>query len=153
MMKTILKLSVLAATSILMYFIDLSLPAPSLTPGIQWMSEAHAQAGGVHRRTRRRSVAVGYAAGAASADAASAESTTQQQAATAEQQSATSQQKTAAPQETAGEALPLGTVVSVLPANCSPVTASGVAYQHCGADYYRAVFQGNNLVYVTASPG
>ena len=149
MMKTIFKFTTLVATSILMYFIDLSAPAPGLTPRIQWMSEAHAVAG-THRRTRRRSVAVGYTAGASSAAAASAESTTQQQAATAEQQSATSQQQTAAPQESAGEALPLGTVVSVLPANCSPVTASGVQYQHCGADYYRAVFQGNNLVYVTA---
>ncbi len=153
MMKTIFKFATLAATSILMYFIDLSLPAPGLTPGIQWMSEAHAQVGGVHRRTRRRSVAVGYTAGASSAAAASAESATPQQVATAEQQSATSQEQTAAPQETAGETLPMGTVVSELPANCSPVTASGVAYKHCGADYYRAVFQGNNLVYVTASPG
>ena len=63
------------------------------------------------------------------------------------------QQQVESSQATADGALPLGTVVSELPADCSTVMVSGVEYNHCGADYYRAVFQGNNLVYVTASPG
>jgi hypothetical protein len=48
--------------------------------------------------------------------------------------------------------LPLGTVVSALPPGCTPMTSGGVEYQYCGANFYRAVFQGNNLVYVTAKP-
>jgi hypothetical protein len=51
-----------------------------------------------------------------------------------------------------GKPLALGTVVSALPAGCSPVEISGTQYYQCGADYYRAAFQGNNLVYVTAKP-
>ena len=39
-------------------------------------------------------------------------------------------------------------VVTALPAGCKPETRSGVEYQNCGGVYYRAAFQGNNLVYV-----
>jgi hypothetical protein len=42
----------------------------------------------------------------------------------------------------------VGTVVSALPAGCKPETKGGVEYQNCGGVYYRAAFQGNNLVYV-----
>ena len=69
--------------------------------------------------------------------------------ATAQQQAAAAQQPAAAPSD---QALPLGTVVAALPAGCSQTTASGVQFYKCGANYYRAVFQGNNLVYVTAKP-
>jgi len=81
-----------------------------------------------------------------------------QQAATAQQQAAVAQQQAAAaappppPPATAGKPLPLGTVVSTLPAGCTAKTVGNVEYYHCGGNYYRAVFQGNNLVYVTAKP-
>ena len=115
---------------------------------------------GVARRTTRREV---VAVGAASASAATAQAATaQQQSATAQQQSATAQQQAAVAQQqstappppaaASGQALPLGTVVAALPAGCSQVTSGGVQYYKCGADFYRAVFQGNNLVYVTAKP-
>jgi len=38
------------------------------------------------------------------------------------------------------------------PAGCTAKTVGNVEYYHCGGNYYRAVFQGNNLVYVTAKP-
>jgi hypothetical protein len=43
-------------------------------------------------------------------------------------------------------------VVATLPAGCTQTTSGGVQYSKCGANYYRAAFQGNNLVYVTAQP-
>jgi hypothetical protein len=80
--------------------------------------------------------------------------TAQQQSATAQQQSATAQQQTATAQQQAAVAArppgapAAGAVVSALPAGCKPETRNGVEYQNCGGVYYRAAFQGNNLVYV-----
>ncbi len=74
----------------------------------------------------------------------------QQQAAAAQQQAAAAQQQAAAP--AAGKPLPVGTVVSTLPAGCTPKVVSGVEYRVCGSDFYRAAFQGSTLVYVTAQP-
>jgi type II secretory pathway pseudopilin PulG len=91
-----------------------------------------------------------------SATQAAAESTAatqQQQAATAQQQAATAQQQAATAQQLATAARPpgapaIGTVVTTLPAGCKPETRDGVEYQNCGGVYYRAAFQGANLVYV-----
>jgi hypothetical protein len=33
-----------------------------------------------------------------------------------------------------------------------PTSTGGVEYQNCGGVYYRAAFQGNNLVYVVQAP-
>ena len=82
----------------------------------------------------------------------------QQTAATAQQQAAAAQQQAAAaappapPPAAAGKPLPLGTVVSALPGGCTSTPVGGVEYYYCGGNFYRAVFQGNNLVYVTAKP-
>ncbi len=48
--------------------------------------------------------------------------------------------------------LPVGMVVAQLPAGCVSAPVSGVEYYLCGGNYYRASFQGNNLVYVVQSP-
>ncbi len=148
---------------------------PESPLGLQLLPEAHAIVGapvtpvsvaGVARRTTRRTVAVASttAASQSAAQATTAQqqsATAQQQSATAQQQSATAQQQAAAAQQPAsapaapaasGQALPLGTVVAALPAGCTQVAQGGVQYSKCGANYYRAVFQGNNLVYVTAQP-
>ena len=45
----------------------------------------------------------------------------------------------------------IGTVVPALPAGCAAVAKGGVEYYQCGSVYYRAAFQGNNLVYVTVA--
>jgi hypothetical protein len=127
---------------------------------------AFAQAGRVHRATRRRTAVVvssavradeaqddaAAAAAAQQSTAAQQSATAQQQSATAAQQSATAAQQTAAAQQAAkpaGGALPTGTVASALPAGCTASTVGGVEYHQCGANWYRSAFQGNNLVYVT----
>jgi hypothetical protein len=153
-MKTILKISVVAISLVLMLITDVPLLPLHLVP------EADAVLG-VRRRAARRGVAVGYTAGAAAASSSTSQqqaATAQQQSATAQQQSATAQQEAAAaaptapPPAAAGKPLPLGTVVSALPAGCVSTPVGGVEYYYCGGNFYRAVFQGNNLVYVTAKP-
>lgn len=145
---------VIAAALPLLYLADV---APGSAPGLTLIRDAQAIVGapmtpvsvaGVARRTTVR------AATAATATAAATSATAQQQAATAQQQAATAQQQAAtAQQQQAAAARPpgapaIGTVVNALPAGCKPETRSGVEFQNCGGVYYRAAFQGNNLVYV-----
>ena len=76
-------------------------------------------------------------------------------AAAAQQQAAAAQKDAAAARQALAVAqgvLPLGTVVRTLPAGCPSATVAGVEYYHCGGNYYRAAFEGNNLVYVTTQP-
>ena len=96
---------------------------------------------------------VAEATAAAAAASQQQAATAQQQQATAQQQAATAQQQAATAQQQAAAARPagapaVGTVVNALPAGCKPETRGGVEYQNCGGVYYRAAFQGNNLVYV-----
>ena len=141
-MKNSLKFAVLASTAIVEFKLDLESTPTWQRPGCPLISEALSVYVRL-RLTRRRGVAVGYAAGSASgaAAASAASSTTQEQAVPA--------QPATAPES---GAQPIGTVVSTLPAGCSPVDVGGTEYQKCGPDYYRAAFQGNNLVYVTSQP-
>ena len=134
--------------------------APDAPAGLTLLQEAHAVVGapltpvsaaGVARRTTRRVVVAETSA--TQAAAASTAATAQQQAATAEQQAATAQQQAATAQQQAAASRPpgapaAGAVVTALPAGCKPETKGGVEYQNCGGVYYRAAFQGNNLVYV-----
>jgi len=46
----------------------------------------------------------------------------------------------------------VGTVVPKLPEGCSPVVVGDVQHYHCAGNYYRAVFQENNLVFGTTDP-
>jgi len=164
-MKTILKIAATTIALVLMLIADIPLLPVQLVP------EAHAVLG-VRRRT---AVVVGATVHAADS-AQMAQS--QQQAAAAQQQAAASQQQAAAAQQqataakqdaaaakqqaaaappappaaAAGTLLPLGTVVSALPAGCVSTPVGGVEYYYCGGNFYRAVFQGNTLVYVTAQP-
>lgn len=133
----------------------------------------HAQYGIRRRTARRTTVVVGSSVKAASsAQTAAAQQQTataqqqaaasQQQAAAAEQQAADAQQRAAAAEKEAAVAkqdlavaqgfLPLGTVVRTRPKDCVTTAVGGVEYYKCGVNYYRAVFEGNNLVYVTAQP-
>ena len=134
--------------------------APDAPGGLTPLQDAHAVVGapltpvsaaGVARRTTRRVVVAETSA--TQAAAASTAATQQQQAATAQQQAATAQQQAATAQQLATAARPpgapaIGTVVTTLPAGCKPETRDGVEYQNCGGVYYRAAFQGANLVYV-----
>ena len=156
--SSILKALLLAAALPLLYLGDL---VPGAPLGLTLVRDAHAVVGapltpvsaaGVARRTTRRVVAAESAATASTAQQQAAtahqqQATAQQQAATAQQQAATAQQQAAAAARPPG-APPAGAVVNALPAGCKPETSNGVEYQNCGGVYYRAAFQGNNLVYV-----
>jgi len=151
-MKTMLRVTVVATALVVMLLADLALLVP----------DTHAIFG-VWRRAGRRMAVVGtvavastaaVAAAGATAAAASQSAAAQQQAAAAQHQAAVAQQQaaTAPPPAAAGKELPLGTVVSMLPAGCVTTPVGGVEYYYCGGNFYRAVFQGNSLVYVTARP-
>jgi hypothetical protein len=84
--------------------------------------------------------------GEASASAAAANQ------AAASQHQAAPAAPAAPPPAATGKPLPLGTVVSALPAGCTSTPVGGEEYYYCGGNFYRAVFQGNQLVYVTAQP-
>jgi hypothetical protein len=55
-------------------------------------------------------------------------------------------------QAATGKPLPLGTVVSALPAGFISTPVGGVESYYCGGNFNREVFQGNQTVYVTAKP-
>jgi glucose/arabinose dehydrogenase len=150
-MKTMLKIAVVGSALVVMLLADVPLLVP----------DAHAILG-----VRRRTAVVAASAGAASAHAADSAqmAQSQQQAAAAQQQAAAAQQQAAAakqqaavaapapPPAVAGAKLPLGTVVAALPGGCASTPVGGVEYYYCGGNFYRAMFQGNTLVYVTAEP-
>ena len=136
-MKTMVKIAVVAISLVLMLIADIPLLPVQLVP------EADAILG-VRRRAFRRGVVVGETAAATATVAAS-----QQQAAAPPPPAAA---PAAPPPAATGKPLPVGTVVSALPAGCTTTPVGGVEYYYCGGNFYRAVFQGNSLVYVTAKP-
>ena len=139
-MKTTLKITLAASGLVLLLIADVPVLFEQLVP------EAHAIFG-VRRRAARRGVIVGYSMGEASANAAAAN-----QAAASSQQQAAPAAPASPPPAATGKPLPLGTVVSALPAGCTSTPVGGEEYYYCGGNFYRAVFQGNSLVYVTAQP-
>ena len=149
-MKTILRISVIAISLVFMLFADVSILSVKLVP------EAEAIFG-VRRRTAVVVGATVHAEDAAAMSQAQQQTAAaQQQAAAAQQQAAAAKQQAAAapapPAAAAGQPLPVGTVVSALPQGCVSTPVGGVEYYYCGGNFYRAVFQGNQLVYVTAQP-
>jgi hypothetical protein len=49
-------------------------------------------------------------------------------------------------------AVPVGTVVPSLPPGCKSAVISGVNYSDCNGVFYRAGFQGNQVVYIVSQP-
>lgn len=142
-MKTIFKSTIIASALLFMLMADMPLFLEQHVPPLfdQLVPEAHAILG-VRRRTRRRTaVVVGSAAYATTTSA-------QQQAEAAKQQAAAPLPPAAA----AGKPLPMGTVVATLPGGCTSTPVGGKEYYYCGGNFYQAVFQGNQLMYVTAKP-
>jgi hypothetical protein len=43
-------------------------------------------------------------------------------------------------------------VVSALPAGCTSTPVGGVNYYYCGGNFYKAVYEGSTLKYVTTIP-
>jgi len=165
-MKTIFKISFLGFFFVLVVLLDVL--------SLHLVPDAYAIYGTRRRTARRTAVVVGSAtaasAGAATAAAQQQTAAAQQQAATAEQEAAaakqaqaTAEQEAAAAQAEAeaakqqaaaaqAGALPIGTVVNALPEGCTQKVIGGVQYYQCGSNYYRAAFQGSQLVYITAQP-
>jgi hypothetical protein len=152
-MKNTFKMAVLGPVLFVLLMLgDVAPPTAQAPLQFQLVPEAQAIFG-VWRRAARRTVIVGSAVVATTATAEAVAA--QQQAATAEQQAAEAKKQASAPPPppaAAGKALPLGTVVATLPAGCTSTPVNNVNYFYCGGNFYRAVFQGNNLVYVTAQP-
>jgi len=141
-MKTILKTAVLSICAGLLFMLDVP---PEFPPHVEFVSEAHAILG-VRRRSVRRGVIIGSSMAAGSAASA------QSQPAAAPAPAPAPVPAPAPAPAASGKPLPLGTVVSSLPGGCTSTPVDGVDYYYCGGNFYRAVFQGNNLVYVTAKP-
>lgn len=116
-------------------------------------------------RGRGAAFAVGAAVGSSNTSASSASqadvAAAQQQAAAAEQRAADERRRADAAQADAAAArqqasaagpLPMGTVVTSLPAGCAATPSGGVAYYSCGGNTYKAVYEGSSLKYVTTKP-
>lgn len=143
-MKTILKAMALSVCTGLLFMLDVSVsPESPSRAGLTLVPEAHAVFG-VRRRAVRRGVVVGSSMAATEAATAAA----------AESQPVAAPAAPPAPAEpqATGKPLPLGTVVSSLPAGCTSTPVGDVNYYYCGGNFYRTAFQGNQLVYVTAKP-
>jgi|SRR5262245_20451735 len=90
------------------------------------------------------------AANAAYANAAAAQASAAN--AAAAQAAAAQANAAAAAARTAASGLPVGTIVPNLPPGCQSIVISGVNYFNCAGVYYRAGFQGNNIVYIVSQP-
>jgi hypothetical protein len=163
----------LISTAIILIFVGDAPPDSRF--GFQLFPEAQALFGVWRRAARRTAVIGGAAVVTAAAVAGSAEAAAaNQQAAPAPAPAPASEAKAApasgsepkaAPASgsepkaapvpasaDSGQPLPLGTVVNSLPGSCTDTPVGGITYYYCSGNFYRAVFQGNTLVYVTAKP-
>jgi hypothetical protein len=114
-------------------------------------AQTAAGVGHMHRATRRRTAVV-----VSSATHAQDQQQAQAQAAA---QTPPPQQATPAPAPASTPPpastqaqLPIGTVVTKLPAGCVSKPINGMQYYQCGSNYYLAAYQEGALVYVTAAP-
>jgi hypothetical protein len=165
-MKRFLMPIVLTASLVLMSVADF-LPKSPLRVGLVKNAEAiigmpwtPLSFAGVARRTMYREAAYGAAASAAAANVAAANyayaNAAAAQAAAANaaaaQAAAANAAAAAAAAHAAASALPIGTMVPSLPPGCTSTVISGVNYFNCAGVYYRAGFQGNNIVYIVSAP-
>ena len=100
----------------------------------------------------RRSMYAEAAYGAAAANMAYANAAAAQAAAANAAAAQAAAANAAAAQRAPGAAVPIGTVVPSLPSGCNSIVIGGVNYFNCAGVYYRAGFQGNNVVYIVSAP-
>ena len=126
--------------------------------GMPWTPYSFA---GAARRSMYAEAAYGAAAAnaaamnAAAANAAYANAAAAQAAAAnaaAAQAAASQAAAAAAAAHAAASALPIGAIVPSLPPGCTSMVITGVNYFNCNGVYYRAGFQGNNIVYIVSQP-
>jgi hypothetical protein len=95
------------------------------------------------------------AANAAAANMAYANAAAAQTAAAnaaAAQAAAANAAAAAAAAQRAQAALPIGSTVPYLPPNCTSSVINAINYFNCNGVFYRAGFQGNNIVYIVSVP-
>jgi predicted lipid-binding transport protein (Tim44 family) len=126
--------------------------------GMPWTPLSFA---GVARRSMYREAAYSAAAmnvaaaNAAAANYAYANAAAAQAAAAntaAAQAAAANAAAAAAAAHAAASALPIGSTVPYLPPGCTSTVIGGINYFNCGGVFYRAGFQGNNVVYIVSQP-
>jgi hypothetical protein len=143
-MKTFLTPIVLAASVLLMSLIKVG--CVDIAEAIVGMPRTPVSVAGVARRSMYRGSAVATTAAVTSAAAANAAAANAAAANAAA--AAAVAQRAPAP----GAAVPVGTIVPNLPSGCSSIAIGGVNYFNCAGVYYRAGFQGNNIVYIVSAP-
>jgi hypothetical protein len=125
--------------------------------GMPWTPLSFA---GVARRSMYRQAAYAATVNAAAANAAAANyayaNAAAAQAAAANtaaaQAAAANAAAAAANAQRAAAALPIGSTVPYLPPGCTSTVIGGVNYFNCGGVFYRAGFEGNNVVYIVSQP-
>ena len=145
-MKTVLPSLVLSAS--ILFLSSLSSEFVSNAEAIIGMPWTPMSYAGVARRSMYREAAYSAAAANAAAMNVAAANAAAANAAAAQAAAANA----AAAQRAAGAAVPIGTIVPNLPSGCSSITIGGVNYFNCAGVYYRAGFQGNNIVYIVSAP-
>ena len=126
--------------------------------GMPWTPLSYA---GVARRsiyreaaysTAAANVAVANAAAANYAYANAAAAQTAAANAAAAQAAAANAAAAAAAAQKVASGLPIGSTVPYLPPNCTSSVINGSNYFNCGGVFYRAGFQGNQVVYIVSQP-
>ncbi|MGZ3579428.1 MAG: hypothetical protein ACXU98_10485 [Syntrophales bacterium] len=147
-MKIALKALVFVFSLLFMFGLDF---VDGISPRVVFVRNAEAIVGmpftpmsyaGVARRTTRRVVATEAAVATTAAVAAAASKPAAPPPSTVVVVTAPP------PAAPAPSGVPIGTVVQALPAGCKAVAVGGVSYSDCAGAFYKAAFQGNNLVYV-----
>jgi hypothetical protein len=150
-MKIVLKTLVFVCFLVFIFGVDF---VGEISPRVTFVRNAEAIIGmpltpvsvaGAARRTTRRVVATEAAVVTTTAVAASAAAAAPKPAAPPPTVVVVTTPPPAAP---AAPGVPIGTVVQALPAGCASVVVSGVSYSDCGGTFYKAAFQGNNVVYM-----
>jgi len=110
-----------------------------------------AQAGRMHRATRRRTAVV-VSSATHSKDQQAQAAAAAPAPAPAQAAPAPAPTTTTPPPASTQALLPLGSVVTSLPAGCASSAIGGEEYYICGSNYYKAAYQEGTLVYVTVKP-
>ena len=103
-----------------------------------------------HAATINAAAANAAAANMAYANAAAAQAAAAN--AAAAQAAAANAAAAAAAAQRAQATLPIGSTVPYLPPNCTSSVINAINYFNCNGVFYRAGFQGNNVVYIVSTP-
>jgi len=148
-MKRFLTPIVLTASLLLMSLLSLGfVNNAEAIIGMPWTPRSYA---GVARRSMYAEAAYGAAAANAAAMNVAAANAAAANAYAAQASAANAAASAAAAQQAAA-GLPVGTIVPNLPPGCTSTVIGGVNYFQCAGVYYRAGFQGNNVVYIVSAP-